>query len=450
MGMELVNSTIQIDFFLELSVTSVVLFLYLVGWKKLSWKYPLVFVMEIIIVGIAIYFFHRYDDWGLGVLQQYFLSLFIFLAQMILLSITNCFFGGLGWNVGFFITFASYLVEHTAHSLSLIVQMCVAYVHNSGIGYLEIPLYQSKLILLACYLVFLFLEIWLLRKVKDNYHNVELKIKQQLPMFACLAGFGLVLNMATKISMYDIENASTFMYLLFVIGIIYDVLCSCFMFWLQVITLDNQYLAKEVELERRLRRLQQQHFLTSKTSIELINQKCHALKHQIQEMREEEDSEAIQKSLFKLEQDIMIYNAIVKTGNEVVDIAVNEKSLLCEKEGITLTCMLDGRPFLAMDALDIYQMFKIILDIAIEKTREVADPNKKLIAITQSKQGMMSFIQVECYWKNQLEIKESLDNTQFLNEIVERYSGEIKTSIKGEIWMMNLMLRLSQLEQENI
>ena len=80
----------------------------------------------------------------------------------------------------------------------------------------------------------------------------------------------------------------------------------------------------------------------------------------------------------------------------------------------------------------------------------MADPNKKLIAITQSKQGMMSFIQVECYWKNQLEIKESLDNTQFLNEIVERYSGEIKTSIKGEIWMMNLMLRLSQLEQENI
>lgn len=448
--MELVNSVIQIDFFLEIAVASLILLLYLRGWKQIGWKYPLVLGMEIAIVAIGVHFFHQNDDWGFGTVQQYVLCIVIFMGEIVLLAITNRVFGGIGRNMAFFLTFAAYLIEHTSHSISMPIRMIfidgnVMKMEESNRSWIE-----SKVILLICYLFFLLIEIYLLRKWKDHYHHLELKIKQLLPMSVSLAGFGLILNMATKAGTFDLgygANVNQVAYWLFVVGLIYDLLCSIFMIWLQAITLNNQYLAKEVELERRLRNLQKQHFITSKTSIELINEKCHQLKHQIQELKEETDIDAIWPMLSQLEDNIMIYNAIVKTGNEVIDVAVNEKSLLCEREGITLTCMLDGRPFYAMETMDTYQLFKTVLEMATQRAEMNSEPEKRMAAITQSRQGTICFLQVECYFGENTKHTETNEDMKMLQEIAEKYDGEVEITVNDDIWMINIMLRLPELKE---
>lgn len=72
-----------------------------------------------------------------------------------------------------------------------------------------------------------------------------------------------------------------------------------------------------------MRREKEQYEFT-KENIELINLKCHDLKHQIHALREN----ASEPYIKKIEDAVMFYSAAAKTGNDVLDVILTEKSLL--------------------------------------------------------------------------------------------------------------------------
>ena len=63
----------------------------------------------------------------------------------------------------------------------------------------------------------------------------------------------------------------------------------------------------------------------SKETIELINHKCHDLKHQVQAIRAVKDEKERETYLEKIEKSVQIYSAIVRTGNEILDTILTEK-----------------------------------------------------------------------------------------------------------------------------
>ncbi len=137
---------------------------------------------------------------------------------------------------------------------------------------------------------------------------------------------------------------------------------------------------QELALVRLLLQKEEEQYRLSKENIAIINQKCHDLKHQIRALRKvsEEDREAYLK---EIEDSIRIYEAIVKTGNEVLDTILTEKSLYCKERGITISCVADGKLLNFISHMDLYSLFGNALDNAIEAVEQFEEEEKRQIDV---------------------------------------------------------------------
>ncbi len=177
----------------------------------------------------------------------------------------------------------------------------------------------------------------------------------------------MVLNRMVR-TIFDSAGLSDTAY---VICMAYDLFNCLFLLWLQTEQRRELALAAALEGERRLRRQMEEQYELSRENISIINQKCHDLKHQVSALRLVKTPDEREAGLRELEGAVLIYDAIAKTGNEVLDTVLTEKSLLCEKNGISWTCMADGGLLDFMQPVDLYTLFGNALDNAIESSQAV-------------------------------------------------------------------------------
>lgn len=151
-------------------------------------------------------------------------------------------------------------------------------------------------------------------------------------------------------------------------------------------------------------------YCLSKESVELVNQKYHDLKHQIAALREE--SGGFQKEqLDRLENSIKSYDIQFQTGNHVLDIVLTGKSLVCQRQNITLTCVVDGSRLSFMDTMDICALFGNALDNAIEGTGKVQELEKRMIHLSVNVQKSFLLITLENYFGGELRFVDGLPQT---------------------------------------
>ena len=152
-----------------------------------------------------------------------------------------------------------------------------------------------------------------------------------------------------------------------------------------VLYLQNELFRKgsmrqELELVHLLLQKDQEQYRLSKENIAIINQKCHDLKHQIRAVRNVNEGERDQY-LKEIEESIRIYEAIVKTGNEVLDTILTEKSLYCKERGIVISCVADGKLLEFINHMDLYSLFGNALDNAIEAVEQFEEQEKRQIDV---------------------------------------------------------------------
>ena len=135
---------------------------------------------------------------------------------------------------------------------------------------------------------------------------------------------------------------------------------------------------KEIELMNLLRKKEREQYHLSKETITLINQKAHDLKHQIRALREM-PKEQEDKYLDEMEETVSLYEAMVQTGNETLDIILTEKSLFCREKGITLSCVADGSCLDFIDTVDLYTILGNAIDNAIEAAVKLEEREKRQI-----------------------------------------------------------------------
>ncbi|MEG2640552.1 MAG: hypothetical protein RSA18_03455, partial [Bacilli bacterium] len=124
------------------------------------------------------------------------------------------------------------------------------------------------------------------------------------------------------------------------ITFIYGMLSCSLVLMLQFTLKDAKKAEKELEIVSYLWKEDKEHYELAKENIDIINIKCHDLKHQLSAIRHGETIDA--KALKEVENSISIYGSIIKTGNDALDVVLTEKSLLCNEKGITLTYIADG------------------------------------------------------------------------------------------------------------
>lgn len=141
----------------------------------------------------------------------------------------------------------------------------------------------------------------------------------------------------------------------------------------------------EAEMLAKVMALQQANYQVSEQSIQLIHQKYHDLKHQIELLRREAKSAKGQERLDRMEAEIQGFEALIHTGNPTMDTLVTAKALQCQSLGIRLTCMAEGSLLGFLSEMDLCALLGNLLDNAIEHVTAIEDQERRWIQLNLRK-----------------------------------------------------------------
>lgn len=191
----------------------------------------------------------------------------------------------------------------------------------------------------------------------------------------------------------------------------------------------------------------QKQYRESRESIDIINVKCHDLKHRLYGLEGRLDEEEISQ----ISQAINIYDNTFETGNAALDTVLTEKGLICGGKGIRLTCLIDGLSLSKMRQSDIYSLFGNALDNAIAGVSGEEESNR-VISIREAKRSGFSVITIENYHSGEIVFKDGLPVTgsedkdfhgfgmKSMRMVVEQYGGELIVSFSDNIFKVQIVL----------
>ena len=271
--------------------------------------------------------------------------------------------------------------------------------------------------------------------------------------------FVLIFGLMSGFAFAKIRMKSTkLLYGSYVIGILMtlqSIMIPLFVMINQRNYMGQWHLQKEMSAQEQLFMMNKAQYELSKENIELINRKCHDLKHQIAGLRNITDSEERRQVVDSIEKSVMIYDSILHTGNPILDTVLTEKSLVCQVNGIRMHGIIDGKLLFFMDAIDIYTLFGNALDNAIEANRKVEE-EKRCISILIHEKVNLIFIQIENPYSEALHFKHGLPQTskadkdyhgfgmESIRTMAEKYGGFLTLETGQDIFVLRITIPRSR------
>lgn len=149
--------------------------------------------------------------------------------------------------------------------------------------------------------------------------------------------------------------------------------------YLQTELFKKSAMQKEMDTLNLLYERQRQQYQVARQNVQIINRRCHELKVRIAELRHLSPAQVSAESLDEAERTARLYDAGANTGNEVLDIVLTEKTLLCQSRKIQLNAVADGSHLGRFEAGDLYALFANTLDHAIESALCAQQPHLRMI-----------------------------------------------------------------------
>lgn len=208
---------------------------------------------------------------------------------------------------------------------------------------------------------------------------------------------------------------------------------------------------EELAIMNLLWKSKEEQYELSKENIALINQKSHDLKHQIQALRKL-SKEEFEKYLEGIEESVNVYETIVKTGNDVFDTILTEKSLYCKSRDIKVTCVADGSQMDFIETIDLYAILGNALDNAIEAVEKFHESEKRQIDVIICRQQnflVMNFINPvseKLIYEDELPVT-TKSNKQYhgfglrsIRHFVKKYDGFMNVKEEDECFSLKIMI----------
>ena len=217
--------------------------------------------------------------------------------------------------------------------------------------------------------------------------------------------------------------------------------------------LDTMDLKEENAALKALSRQRESQLAFSKEVVESVNIKSHDLKKQLRYLRGDgaDHQETSAQLADELEAVISDYETVLETGNEALSAVLTEKSLLCRKDSIALTCMAYGPALSFMSELDVYTLFANLLDNAIEATSKLPESDRA-IDLSIRRQGEFVVIREENTSGMQAEFADGLPKTtkedalshgfgtKSILRIVESYGGTVSMKQTEDRFLVNILI----------
>lgn len=206
-----------------------------------------------------------------------------------------------------------------------------------------------------------------------------------------------------------------------------------------------------VELERLLAQ-ESRYYSMAQNNIELINIKCHDLKHQIALFEKMNDKSVFKNEINELKNAVSIYDSIAKTNNQALDCVLTEKMLFCKENNITFTYIADGNLLNKMTYTDVCALFGNALDNAIESVMKTEDYSKRIVGMKIFERAGLVNIHFENYCAilpklhqgSLITSKQDSKNHGFgmisIKYIVQKYNGTINFEILDNMFYLNITI----------
>ena len=435
-----------------------ILFLMFLFSKNLTKKknyYLKLVISNIIIIAISIFFptnllNNKAYTWWYSSLM--FLILFcLCVSSLFLLYETS-------WKRIFLISIVCYTTQHFSHELYAFLGHALNIIDSSYLGaygsesidlsFIEMRYVFITLLYVVIHIISFSLMYFIFGK---KLYKIEVKVNNNSLIIIST----IILLVDILLNSLIVYNQVEYNKLNSMVICTYNLL-SCFMvLYLMVYILDNKRLENELKMTAQLLQISENRYNQSKDNINLINLKCHDLKHQIHEYAGKVNIS--QSTVNDLEKMIEIYDSKVKTGNDCLDLILTEKSLLCQKKNINLTCLADCSKLSFISESDLYSLFGNAIDNAIEAVCKIEDIRKRNISVVVRNIHSFVSINIENYYEgnikldeNNLPISTKSDSnyhgfgTKSIDFIVKKYNGSLEISLDNNIFSLAILFSISK------
>lgn len=285
--------------------------------------------------------------------------------------------------------------------------------------------------------------------------NLELNIRESiyitLPIFANMVSIIAIFGFIFK------DNSIEFKESLIILTIsIILVLSNLSLILIIIRIINDNKLRAENEIVKEKMDMQYQYYLTIKDSQEKIRKLYHDINNHIACIKNiSEEQKNVDMYVDEINRELKSYQTLFDTGNMILDVILNEKKSICDKEDIEFIADVKLINCEFIDMIDVCSIFSNILDNAIEACLKIDDENiHRFIKIRSS--IVKNFIVIKCensktnniLLKNGEILTDKKDTFKHgigLNSIknsVEKYDGNVKIDIEEEAFSITIYIPL--------
>ena len=386
-------------------------------------------------------------------LYNTFYTSFMFLVLFIICTISLGFVYEIPFRIIFFISITAYTMQHFAHeSFSLIVSI-FNMATSPTLGFYGSNIVDfSKFSLQTLFYAFIYLDVYLLT-YWVTYSILGKKINKKeliIENYSMLIISGVVLLVDIILNAVIVYINDNYNKAYTIVSCIYNLLCCSMVLYIQFSLATNKHLKSELQTTMQLLKQAEDQYKSSKENVDIINLKCHDLKHQLTEYAK--NGKLDSELLGELENVINIYDSTIKTGNEALDLILSEKSLICQKKDIKLTCLADCSKLNFINKTDLYSLFGNLIDNAMEAVYKIQDVDKRHINLVVKNVNSFVSISIDNYYEGNIVLldnglpkttKEDKDyhgyGMKSIQLIVNKYDGDLNISLDNNVFSLFIM-----------
>lgn len=244
---------------------------------------------------------------------------------------------------------------------------------------------------------------------------------------------------------------------LFVVGCLFDMVCCFLTLFIEFEMLKSKEISEAYVQMKTIWESEKKQLEISKENMDYMKILAHDLKHELNE-----STLLISKDkVDELNRRIAAFGNSIKTGNDILDLVIAERTLIVQKENINLSIIADGSVLSNMKQSDCYSLFMNIMDNAIDAVKVLPKDQREISLAVRESMGMILIHEVNPF-KGTLNFKDGLPQTtkgdsmyhglgtKSIKGIVDSYSGDCEISIKdNNIYVLNILLPKNMIQKEN-
>lgn len=275
-------------------------------------------------------------------------------------------------------------------------------------------------------------------------HNLRLGRNNIVGLAGLLIAADVIFNMVTNY--YTVDNQASLL-----LERSYNILVCVLILALLNNQLSQRELTDELAGARYAVEQGKRQYELAKKNVDLINIKYHDLRHQSERLQRR----GLTEELVDLNHTLDEYAALVKTGSEVLDVILTEKTLLCREQDIQLMCMADGRGLEFVKTHHLYALLGNAIDNAMEAV-QFLPKERRIISFSLKRQGDLVHIHVENPYTGTISMRDGLPvttkedksyhgfGTLSMKTVAEQYGGGLSIQAEDGVFGLDIVLSAAE------